>query len=301
MTKNFPEIFVPGTHVDAKSTVIIRCILSMANEIAELQTICPELEITCDASRTTQKILAYNSTDTIAKKLGDEAEKYAEEYAKTLPKPQAFYEKLFNDRQFVTDSLDERKIFKGIFDIAVNTQSHDNQASLYDLFTAEELNNEWLYRNASWYTTAGNTSLTNNRVPYNQRVLLRNIIESADTAMVSPRLSANLRFGHESILLPLSVLMELNNAAYDTEDLSTLAEHWRNYEIFPMGSNIQIVFYRPKKAKTYTPDDVLVKVLLNEAEAKLPVKPVEGNYYKWSDLRRHYMEKLDGFATRFPE
>ena len=43
MTENFPEIFVPGTHVDAKSTVIIRCILSMANEIAELQKICPEL------------------------------------------------------------------------------------------------------------------------------------------------------------------------------------------------------------------------------------------------------------------
>lgn len=172
---------------------------------------------------------------------------------------------------------------------------------MFDLFTPEELHNEWLLRNVGWYLTAGNTPLTNNRVPYNQRVLLRNIIESADTAMVSPKQSANLRFGHESILLPLSVLMELNNAAYETTDLTTLADNWRNYEIFPMGSNIQIIFYRPVGTKTYSPDDVLVKVLLNEAEASLPIVPINGCYYKWSDLRRYYMDKLDGFSSRFAE
>lgn len=302
MVKNFPEIFTPGTHVDAKSTVVIRCILSMANEIAELQTLCPELIITCDASRTTQKILAYNSTDTVAKKLGREAEKiYGEKFDETLPTPDAFFSKIFTDRKFVADSIGEMKVFRNIFDVAVNTQSHDNQKSMYDLFTPEEIHNEWLSHNAGWYLTAGNTPLTKNRVPYNQRVLLRNIIESADTAMVSPRQSANLRFGHESILLPLSVLMELNNAAYETTDLTTLADNWRNYEIFPMGSNIQIIFYRPKDTKKYSPDDVLVKVLLNEAEASLPIVPVQGSYYKWSDLRKHYMDKLDGFSTRFNE
>lgn len=302
MFSNFPELFTPGTHVDAKSTVIIRCILSMANEIAELQTLCPELIVTCDASRTTQKILAYNSTDTVAKKLGREAtEKYMDDYEANFPKPMEFISKVYNDPQFVADSIGEWKAFRSIFDVAVNTQSHDNQESMYDLFTPEELNNEWLINNADWYLTAGNTPLTKNRVPYNQRVLLRNIIESADTAMVSPRQSVNLRFGHESIVLPLTILMELNDAAYETTDLSTLADHWRNYEIFPMGSNIQMIFYRPKDTKTYSPDDVLVKVMLNEAEATLPVTPVQGNYYKWSDLRSYYRSKLDSFSTRFEE
>lgn len=301
MTQNFPEIFVDGAHVDAKSTVVIRCILSMANEIAELQSIRPGLEITCDASRTTQKILAYNSNDSVAKRLSQDAEKYVDEYASTLPKPDAFFGKIFNDRKFVSDSIGERKIFKAVFDIAVNTQSHDDQEEMYDLFTADELHNEWLYHNASWYVMAGNTPLTGNRVPYCQRVLLRNIIESADTAMVSPKISANLRFGHESIVLPLTILMELNNAAFETSDLSQLAANWRNYEIFPMGSNIQIVFYRPKDAKEYRPDDVLVKVLLNEAEATLPIEPATGNYYRWSELRKYYVDKLDGFSTRFIE
>ncbi len=301
MTENFPEIFKPGTHVDAKSTVVIRCILSMANEVAELEKICPELIITCDASRTTQKILAYNSTDTVARKLGDDAEVIAEEWAKPHRDYSAFISKIFNDPKFVTDSLDEYKMFKGVFDIAVNTQSHDDQPDLYDVFTPEELHKEWLYRNADWYVSAANTSITNNRVPYNQRVLLRNIIESADTAMTSERLSANLRFGHESIVLPLTILMELNNSAYDTDNLDEIASNWRNYEIFPMGSNIQIIFYRPQEKPSLTQDDVLVKVMLNEAEAKLPVEPVSGCYYRWKDLRDYYMAKLDGFSTKFAE
>ena len=37
MYENYPQIFQPGTHVDAKSTIVIRCILSMLNEIKELQ------------------------------------------------------------------------------------------------------------------------------------------------------------------------------------------------------------------------------------------------------------------------
>ena len=302
MTENFPEIFVPGTHVDAKSTVIIRCILSMANEIAELQRICPELIVTCDASRTTQKILAYNSTDSVAKKLGREAEKkYEPLFDEKYSDHSAFISKIFNDPQFVADSLDEKKIFTDIFEITTNAQSHDDQPDLYDIFTTEELNNEWKAQNAGWYLSAGNTSITNNRIPYNQRVLLRNIIESADTAMVSPRLSANLRFGHESIVLPLTILMELDGNDFDTTDIENLPAHWRNYEIFPMGSNIQIIFYRPAENPSLSPDDVLVKVLLNEKEVTLPLDPVSGPYYKWSDMRDLYMSKLDAFPTKFTE
>ncbi|MCH5248183.1 MAG: histidine acid phosphatase [Muribaculaceae bacterium] len=300
MAANFPEIFNDSTYLDAKSTVIIRCILSMANEVAEFEKMFPGIKTKMDASRTTQNILAYNSLDTVAKRLGDSAFVYVEEFAATLPKPDAFFNRIFNDRQYVIDSLNEDKVFDRIFDLAVNIQSHDAYPSLFGYFTEEELQNQWLFKNADWYVTAGNTPLTNNRVPFNQRVLLRNIIESADTAMMSLNTSVNLRFGHESIVLPLTVLMELNDAAYETTDLSTLADHWRNYEIFPMGSNIQIVFYRPSKG-LITEKDILVKVLLNEAETTLPVTPVTGNYYRWTDLRDYYLEKLDSFYTRFPE
>lgn len=300
MATNFPEIFNDSTIVDAKSTEVIRCILSMASAMAELQGMFPEMPIRMDASQTTQNILNFNPNDPIVYQLTDSARQFVKEYRSSLPKPDKFFDKLFTDREFVKDSLGEADIFRAIFDLAVNVQSHDNYAPFYDIYTDEEINNEWLARNADWYIRIGNTPLTKNRNHFNQRVLLQNFIESADTAMMSPRVSANLRYGHETMLSPLAVLMELNNSAYETTDLSTLADHWRAYEIFPMGSNIQWIFYRPENGN-YTEDDILIKVLLNEAETTLPVTPVNGNYYRWTDLRKHYTDKLDNFYKLNPD
>lgn len=301
LTENFPQAFKPGTHVDAKSTVVIRCILSMANEVAEIQRLKPGLTVSMDATRAYQKILAPNSTDSVAKKLGKEVEYITKDFAKNHSDHSAFLHKLFNDQQFVADSLDADDVFESVFDVAVNTQSHYDQKDFYDVFTPEELNDMWLINNVDWYTGYGDNSFTNHRVPFMQRTLLSNIIESADTAMTSPRQSVNLRFGHESIVLPLTILMELNNSAVDITDPEKIADQWRNYKIFMMGSNIQMIFYRPTKKAKYNPDEVLVKVLLNEEEATLPVKPVSGPYYRWADLRKYYQEKLDSFKTRFKE
>ena len=294
MVSNFPEIFTDSTRVDAKSTVVIRCILSMANEIAEIESLVPGIHTRMDASRTTQNTFDHwDKNDTILHKTIDEAHKLDKAYAETLPKPDTFFDVIFNDRQFVRDSIGEQDFFDRVFFLAVNMQSHDSYPDIYDVFTSDELYNAWLARNAQWYISSGNNPMTNHMAPFNQAILLRNIIESADTALTSPHISANLRFGHESVLLPLSALMQINNAAYSTDNFATLAEHWRNYEIFPMGSNIQIVFYRPIERKGENPDDVLVKVLLNESEASLPVDPVVGPYYRWTALRDYYLSKLE--------
>ena len=301
MTRNFPEIFQPGTHVDGKSTMVIRCILSMTNELAELELFCPQMTVTCDASRTTQQILNNTNTDEVANRIKDQSMIPRKKFAESRNDHSEFLKKIFNDQKFVADSLDADVFFRKMFDIAVNTQSHDDQPDLYDLFTTRELRNQWEINNLHWYNEAGNTPYTQKRVPYNQRLLLRNFIESADTAMTSPRRSANLRFGHEVVVLPMTVFMELNNAAVEVEDMEQLASQWRNYEIFPMASNIQMIFYRPKNNPRYKPEEVLVKVLLNEAETTLPVKAVSGPYYRWSDLRKYYSDKLDSFTAKFDE
>jgi hypothetical protein len=62
-----------------------------------------------------------------------------------------------------------------------------------------------------------------------------------------------------------------------------------------MACNVQLVFYRPKKGKQ---GDILVKALLNEREATLPTKPVEGPYYRWEDLRQYYLDKIERFSNR---
>ncbi|MBO6060228.1 MAG: histidine-type phosphatase, partial [Bacteroidaceae bacterium] len=68
---------------------------------------------------------------------------------------------------------------------------------------------------------------------------------------------------------------------------------WLNYKVFPMGANIQFVFYR----KNVDDTDVLVKVLLNENEVTLPVKSKTAPYYKWSEVRDYYLQKLNAFKN----
>ena len=108
-------------------------------------------------------------------------------------------------------------------------------------------------------------------------------------AIASGHNSATLRFGHESVVLPMVCLMGLNGMDYSTDNLDKLAEHWRSYEVFPMAANIQMVYYRKPGS-----DDILVKVLLNEHEATLPIETDCAPYYHWTDVRSFFISRLNG-------
>ncbi len=96
------------------------------------------------------------------------------------------------------------------------------------------------------------------------------------------------------MVLPLTVLMEINDYAREINSLDQLEQsRWYCQDIIPMAANIQMIFYRP--TDSIATDDVLVKVLLNENEIVLPGTPVSGPYYRWKDLRKYYLEKLDSF------
>ena len=94
--------------------------------------------------------------------------------------------------------------------------------------------------------------------------------------------------------MPLACLLELDNCGMAINNLDELDKYWRNYRIFPMGCNIQLIFYRPKKGKT---GDILVKALLNEREAYLPIKTNQWPYYSWKELRQYYLNKIAAFEA----
>ena len=68
-------------------------------------------------------------------------------------------------------------------------------------------------------------------------------------------------------------------------------EGWINFEVFPMAANIQFVFYRRDKNDT----DVVLKVLLNENEARLPIPTDMAPYYHYRDFREFYVRKLQKY------
>ena len=293
MVKNFPEIFTAGTFIDAKSTPVVRCILSMSNELQEIESLKPGVKVRCDASYATQPILNY--TDTTANKIyastGKERKELIRPVAEAHKPSYQFLDHIVTDRKWAMDSMDVKNLLSALFRIASNTQSHDDQPSLYDIFTEQELNDCWAVNNLEWFLQYGNNPYTKGRGAMIQRYLLEDIILGADSALVSPNRSANLRFGHEVALMLLAVLMELGHYGEEITDMTQVEEKWKNHEIFPMGSNIQLIFYRRPGATDAS--DVLVKAMLNEREMSLPGTPVTGPYYNWKEVAGHYLNRLN--------
>ena len=290
MYHNFPQVFQDGAPVRARSTVVIRCILSMQNEVDMLASLNPRLRITTDASEAEMYYMNYS--DSVVKPLRASQRDLLKKCENQWINPKGMLKKLFTDQRFANDSIDDsRKMMIYLMEVAGNMQSHHQfeGVNLYDLFSNDDIYNVWRYNNASWYINSGETPLTQCRVDYMEANLLRNFIEDADRAITSaePAPGASLRFGHESVVLPLCCLMGLNGADYRTTDLENLDKYWQTYKIFPMAANIQFIYFR--KAGS---DDILMLPLLNEREATLPVKTDVAPYYHWSDVRDYFINKL---------
>ena len=292
MVQNFPEIFkARDLKIDARSTVVTRCILSMIAECEELAAANPTAQIHNDVSESLQYYLNQPWDGIVRQEGRNTGDKETNYYSQKYTHPERLMKQLFNDQQWVYNNVNSGDFMRRLFDVATNMQSHDTDIELLSLFTDEELYDQWRIRNIGWYLDYGASPVSGQKMPFSQRNLLRNIIETADTVTQT---QATLRFGHEVCVMPLACLLELDNCGMSVENLDSLDTYWRNYRIFPMGCNIQLVFYRPKKGKT---GDILVKALLNEREAYMPTQTDCWPYYKWQDLRQYYLDKLAKFDS----
>ena len=295
MYRNFPEVFQGDARVDARSTVIIRCILSMQNETMTLRTLNPQLRITTDASYHDMYYMGWGyGEDTLANDLRKSVDPIMDKLYYQHVHADSFVGQLVNDKLWAHDHVNGGKLMRDVFDIAGSLQGHHQfeDINLYNYFSNEELFELWRLKNIYWYIHWANAPQNGNRMPFIERALLRNMIATADEAIATGERGAALRFGHETCVLPLACLMEIDNVNYSCDNLETLHEHWQDYNIIPKGCNIQMVFYRPVGTTANRADDILVKVLFNEHEATLPFTPVTGPYYRWTDLKTYYERKL---------
>ena len=287
MVENFPQVWKGAPIVRARSTTVRRCILSMQNEVDVLKSLNPDMQIYTDASKA--EMFYMNYSDPVVKPLRESAYHHFEEFKERHVKAQRFLKKLFSDVKWAEHNIEGTDLMITLFDVVGNMQSHHQweNVNLYDLYSQDDVYQLWRYNNVRWYIFSGETPLTQCRVDFIEANLLRSFIEDADRAIAHGGNSASLRFGHESVVLPLVCLMGINGADYQTTDLETLDRYWQSYKIFPMACNVQMVYYRSAAG-----GDILVKVLLNEREATLPVKTDMAPYYRWKDVRDYYMDKL---------
>ena len=160
-------------------------------------------------------------------------------------------------------------------------------------FTPEELAYFWGSGNDSIYRMWGGSVENGDVIRYAIRPLMMDFIEKADAAMQpDSHRAADLRFGHDTSILPLFALMgvdDLQGRVFPYREAHL--NGWYAFFQVPMATNCQMIFYKNKKG------EVLTKVLYNEKEVKIPgIEPVSGPYYRWPELKAHFIKLCDKAA-----
>ena len=294
MVEHFPEVFDARTVVDARSTTVGRCILSMEHFLLQLLRMKPYLNILHNATHRDMYFLNQQDKQLMASRMDSVTKEQYNKFARRYDKFEPLMRMLFNDQNYVKQHIDARKLNDDLYSLASNIQNTElrKHVTLYDIFSDADLYRNWMKDNAWWYINYGGYMLNGGHQPYSQRNLLRKIISDADSCLKLENPCVQLRFGHDIDILPLACLMDINHWGLATNNLESLGKKgWCTYRIVPMAANIQLIFYRSN------PDDqdVWVKVLYNEDEATLPLPDDHEPYYRWTDFRTYYLKKLDDY------
>lgn len=291
MYQNFPEIFTKEIDIDARSTTVIRSILSKVNECMELQSLNGKLHFTNEASP--HDMYYMNHSDPVLNQLMRTPEySKAQSSIKRTTNPDRLMRILFTSQDYVRWALDANALMSQLLSVATGIQDMDftPDFNLLDYFTAEECYDFFQSGNLYWYLAYGPAKETRGLMPYRMAPLLQNILDTADEALALPKESATLRFGHDTVIMPLACLLELDHWGNPVNNMADLANVYPDYRLIPMASNIQIVFYKHRKT-----GDILVKFMLNERECTIPVQTDMAPYYHWNDVEQYYRAKLQKF------
>lgn len=289
MYRNFPEVFRDGAYVDARASVINRCSESMNHFCDELLRLHPGLNLHRASRQEDMYIVAHpdDSLRPTRAQLAAADSVYA--FGDRLCDSVHIGRKLFRDPDFLRrHNIREGRVAEDFYHVACNMLCLPELGlSFKGLFSKRDLFRIWQDRNLEWAVWAG---YIHGVLPYYESdyYLLENIISWADDVIREGRHGASLRFGHDSYLLPLTYLMRIDGCCgYRDMPLGEWYKQFAHYRIAPMAGNVQIIFYRKQGS-----DDVLVKILLQEAERSLPIPTDCAPYYHWRDVKALWQKSI---------
>lgn len=267
--------------VESRSTLVPRCILSMAAFNERLKELNPAITTTRDASERYIDYMARGNAMTLVRKAVAEV---SDSLNRARLNPDRLVRSLVTDPRSVGEPL---KLMQGLYMLTAIIQdvSHLGIEPFYDIFTDEELYTLWECENALRYMQMGPSARFGDPIVADAGALLRNIVETADAVVRGESdLAASLRFGHDTCITPLLALLGVEGASARVESPDDIAASWNAQTVTPMATNIQFVFFRNSST-----GDVRVRVLHNERDARLPIPGAP--YYPWKELKE-YCESL---------
>ena len=132
----------------------------------------------------------------------------------------------------------------GLYYIAVGMQNIETRHCFLELFEKQELFNLWQCYNHHQYVTYANYTLNNGVMMDNAKPLLQGMMTLANNTIKEGRNGTDLRFGHDGSIIPLAMLMHLENCYESVSEPTEFYKYWANFRITPRAGNIQIIFFR---------------------------------------------------------
>ncbi|MBO5052762.1 MAG: histidine-type phosphatase [Muribaculaceae bacterium] len=287
--KNYPQIFQGKPEITASSTTVMRCAHSMFSFIEGLKELNPGLVIPRESGNRNMYFLNYHDPKTGWK--SSHTGPWYQDWKKFRAEksnPDRLMKTLFNDSLYVRRNVDPVETMWGLYWVAVDMQNMETPISFMDIFTTEELYDLWQVFNFNFYSCNSSYPPADGAFVDNAKNLVRNILDNANDYIMNGKNGATLRFGHDGNIIPLTALLNIEGCYADVTDPYKLAGTYSDYQISPMAANLQLIFFKNKGG------DVLVKILLNEQEVKIPVETDIFPFYHWEDLKIYLSDTVLG-------
>ena len=299
MFQRFPAVFKGQTHIEAVSTESPRVIMSMWSCLSRLDELDKTLDISANASAKHAPWLqpSLSSNPYLIKGAfycGAAADAKFKEYFNATVPWKEIAGRFFTSPDAIENVLKTNpvKFIDFLHSVVTCTYCLDeDQGCFDDVFTAEESYQVWKALSAKYFLDVANFVGSENLILDYAGFTIGQIIETADADIASGSTQLRMRFGHDSGIAPLFIVLDANGCGRAATTLEESLEIFPSFYL-PMGANLQLVFYRKSGKPT------LVKVLMNEREATLPLEPVQGPYYRWDDFKAHFLPIVEASKSK---
>lgn len=283
-----PEVFADSNIVVAHSTMVMRCAMSMSAFTEALKEVNPQLKITREPSEKHVKYLSYQSPEMKSyNDINGPWQKEYQQYRNSHTPYETFMPKIFKDTSYINGNINPVNFTCQIYNIVAGAQNLSVKFNFEDVFSLEELFELWKIYNFRMYAHYSNYHISDGVVLRSSIPLLKDIVERANTAILCNRCGADLRFGHDINIIPLTGLIGFEGCDIVVDNPEDANVVFQDYNISPMASNIQIIFYKNKL------NNIIVKFLLNEQEIKIPLATNKYPYYDWENVKKYLESKYN--------
>ena len=275
----YPELMLQGP-ISALSSYSPRCVMSMYSFCHQLTRMNNRVEIIASSGRQYSDLMRPFDLDQDYldfRKDNVWAPPYDEYMDATVPVSglrRAIGDLPMSDHEAREMALMEYYVLAGLSAMSIN-------ADLSQYLTLDELNKLWSTFNLRQYLQR--TATTVSSIPADIAAPLLNDLITTTSAVAEGRQGGKvlLRFGHAETLMPLLSLMRLPGCYYMTNYFDTVALHWKDFDVVPLASNLQLILFKAKKSGRY-----YLRVDLNERPITLMPNSTT-IYLPWGEARNY--------------